>query len=126
MRLRTSRSILGLPLVVAILAGCSFVGASEITVDATNETDGPMTIQVVEGIGPDAVPYGPPQTLAGGEERSVELAVPGGDWAVTVNGGELLGSLDAGSRRGRLPVTLILSDGGPQWQAPQDWAGIDP
>src|SRR6185436_16646112 len=62
---------------------------------------------------PDAAPYGPSQTLAGGEERSVELAVPGGDWAVTVNGGELLGSLDAGSRRGRLPVTLILENGGP-------------
>jgi hypothetical protein len=77
MRLRISRSILGLSLVVAFLAGCSFVGASEITVDATNETNGLMTIQVVEGIGPDAVPYGPPQTLAGGEERSVELAVPG-------------------------------------------------
>ena len=85
-----------------------------------------MTIQAVEGIGPDAVPYGSPQTLAGGEERSVELAVPGGDWAVTVNGGEQLGSLDAGSRRGRLPVTVILSNSGPQWQAPQDWAGIDP
>jgi hypothetical protein len=126
MRLRISRSILGLPLVLAILVACSFVGASEITVDATNETEGPMTIQVVEGIGPDSMPYGSPHTLAGGEERSVELAVPGGDWAVTVNGGELLGSLDAGSRRGRLPVTLILSNSGPQWQAPQDWAGIDP
>jgi hypothetical protein len=45
---------------------------------------------------------------------------------VTVNGGELLGSLDAGSRRGRLPVTLILSDGGPLWRAPQDWTGVDP
>jgi len=125
MRLRISTWVLGPSLVVAILAGCSFVGASEITVEATNETDGPMTIQVVEGIGPDAVPYGPPQTLAGGEERSVELAVPGGDWAVTVNGGELLGSLDAGSRRGPLPVTLILENGGPLWRAPQDWAGVD-
>ena len=110
----------------AVLTACSMFGESEITVDAVNETGGLMTVQVVEGVGPDAAPYGPAHTLAAGEERSVELAVPGGDWAVSVNGGHLLGSADAGSRRGRLPVTLILSESGPHWQAPPDWAGIEP
>ena len=126
MRRRISRSILGLPLAVVILAGCSFVGVSEITVDATNQTDQAMVVQVMEGIGPDAAPYGPAHTVGPGDSQELELAVPGGDWAVTVNGGELVGSLDAGPRRGRLPVTLILADDGPYWQAPGDWASVDP
>jgi len=126
MRRRIPRSIPALPLAVAILTGCSFVGASEITVDATNESEQAMVVQVVEGIGADAAPYGPAHTVGPGESQELELAVPGGDWAVTVNGGELVGSLDAGSRRGRLPVTLILADDGPYWQAPGDWAIVDP
>ena len=110
---------------VLALAGCGILGASEITVDATNETNQPMIVQVVEGIGPDAVPYGPAHQVFPGESRELELAVPAGQWAVVVNGGELVGSLDAGPRRGRLPVTLVLSDNGPHWQAPADWAGSD-
>jgi len=126
MRRRISLSLRGLPVAVAILAGCSFVGASEITVDATNESGQAMVVQVTEGIGPDAAPYGPAHTVGPGESQELELAVPGGDWVVTVNGGELVGSLDAGSRRGRLPVTLILADDGSYWQAPGDWAIVDP
>jgi hypothetical protein len=114
-------------LVVAVgVAGCGMLGVGEITVDAINETAEPMVVQVVEGVGPDAPPFGPAHTVAPGETRPLELAVPGGDWAIVVNGGELLGSLDAGLQRGRLPVTLILSENGPHWQAPADWAGTDP
>lgn len=112
-------------LILLVVAACSMMGAAEITVGAVNETNEPMVIQVVEGMGPGAPPYGPAHTVGPGQERSVELAVPGGQWAVTVNGGELVGSLDAGVRRGRLPVTLILSDAGPHWQAPADWAVTD-
>jgi hypothetical protein len=126
MRRRISSSIIGLPVAVILLAGCTFVGASEITVDATNQTDQAMVVQVTEGVGPDAAPYGPAHTVGPGESQELELAVPGGDWAVTVNGGELVGSLDAGSRRGRLPVTLFLAEDGPYWQAPGDWAIVDP
>jgi hypothetical protein len=117
-----------LPLLVALAAaGCSYVSASEITVDAVNHSEAPMVIQIVEGAGPDAAPYGPPHEVDPGEEALLELAVPGGAWAVTVNGDALLDSSDAGLRRGRLPFTLILSpDGGSSWQAPADWAGIDP
>ena len=108
-----------------ILSGCSALGAGEITVDAVNESDEPMIIEVVEGVGPDAVAYSTEHVVGPGEERSVELAVPGGSWVVTVNGGHLLGDVDAGLRRGRLPVTLILSpDGRPNWQAPQGWAEV--
>ncbi len=107
------------------LGGCSAIGAAEITVDAVNESDGPMIIEVLEGVGPDGAAYSTEHIVAPGEQRSVELAVPGGSWVVTVNGGQLLGSDDAGPRRGRLPVTLILSpDGRLSWQAPQGWAEL--
>ncbi len=110
---------------LVILSGCSALGAAEITVDAINESDEPMTIQVLEGDGPDGVAYSTAHVVGPGEERSVELAVPGGSWVVSVNGGHLLGSVDAGVRRGRLPVTLIVSpDGSLSWQAPQGWAEV--
>lgn len=111
----------------AALVGCGFIGASEITVTGRNDSDFPMVVQVIEGIGGDGEPYGPPHTLAPLEERELELAVPGGDWTVTVNDARLLESLDTGGLRGRLPVTLILPAPddpvpGPYWEAPGGWA----
>jgi hypothetical protein len=128
--LARARGILAL-LAAAALAGCSVLGASEITVEARNEGDRRMVVQVVEGAGGDGAAYGPEHTLEPLEERTVELAVPGGDWTVTVNGARLLGSSDAGGRRGRLPVTLIVPAiddpiPGPYWQAPADWAQTGP
>ena len=90
-----------------VLSACSIVGASEITVDARNDSDLPMTVQVIEGSGADGNVFGPEHTLDPLEERTLELAVPGGEWTVTVNGARLLGSSDAAGRRGRLPVTLM-------------------
>lgn len=112
------------------LAGCSFLGA-EVTVDARNDSDFEMRIQVVEGIGPQARPFGPPHVLEPLEERAVELAVPGGEWMVTVDGARTFDSTDAAGRTGRLPVTLILPApddpiGQPHWRAPADWAGTGP
>ena len=111
-------------LAAVVLAGCAMFGA-EITVDARNEGDEVMVVQVVDGNG---APHGPAHQLEPLEERSLELAVPGGTWEVTVNGARLLGSSDAAGRSGRLPVTLILPApdhpaGGPYWEAPSDWAG---
>src|SRR5918996_2338669 len=111
-------------LAAVVLAGCAMFGA-EITVDARNEGDEAMVVQVVDGNG---APHGPAHQLEPLEERSLELAVPGGTWEVTVNGARLLGSSDAAGRSGRLPVTLILPApdhpaGGPYWEAPSDWFG---
>jgi hypothetical protein len=110
-----------------MLAGCGFLGASEITVSARNDSDLPMVVQVVRGTDDEGEPYGPAHTLAPLEERELELAVPGGDWTVTVNDARLLESLDAAGRRGRLPVTLIMPAPdhpvpGPYWESPADWS----
>ena len=115
----------GALVLAAVLAGCGFLGASEITVTARNDSDHPMVVQVIDAGGE---PSGPAHTVQPLEEREVELAVPGGDWTVTVNGARLMDSSDAGPRRGRIPVTLILPAPddpiqGPRWQAPADWAG---
>lgn len=98
---------------------------AEIRVDARNDSDEVMVIQVVDGNG---ALHGPAHRLAPLEEREVELAVPGGSWQVTVNGAPLLGSTDAAGRTGRLPVTLILPAPdapfpGPHWESPSDWPG---
>ena len=120
-----------LVVVAAMLSGCAVLGASEITLDARNDSDLPMTVQVTDGIDPDANVVGPEHTLAPLEERTLELAVPGGSWTVTVNGARLMDSSDAAGRRGRLPVTLIMPAiddpiPGPHWEAPADWAGAAP
>jgi len=112
-------------LAASLLAGCSLVGAAEITVDARNDSDQVMVVQVVDGNG---ARHGPAHTLEPLDARELELAVPGGAWNVTVNGAVLLGSTDAAGRTGRLPVTLILPAPDdpiqqPHWQAPADWAG---
>jgi hypothetical protein len=109
----------------ALLVACGLVGAGEITVTARNDSDLPMVVQV---IGAGGEPHGQAHRLVPLEERDVELAVPGGDWTVTVNGARLVDSSDAAGRRGRLPVTLILPAPddpiqGPRWEAPVDWAG---
>ena len=110
----------------AALAGCGFLGASEITIDAQNESDHAMVVQVVEGNAPGGAEYGPPHRLDPLEERQLELAVPGDDWTVTVNDARLFGSIDVGARRGRIPITIILPApdapvDGPFWRAPADW-----
>ena len=99
-------------LAASLLTGCSLVGAAEITVDARNDSDEVMVVQVVDGSG---APQGPAHTLEPLEERELELAVPGGTW-------------DVAGRTGRLPVTLILPAPDdpiqqPHWQGPSDWAG---
>jgi hypothetical protein len=109
---------------MSLVTACSFFGA-EITVNARNDSDFPMVVQVVDGNGQ---PHGPAHRLEALEEREVELAVPGGTWDVAVNGARLLTSTDAAGRTGRLPVTLILPApdhpvGGPYWEAPSDWVG---
>jgi hypothetical protein len=111
-------------LLAGVLAGCSFLGA-EITIDARNDSDHVMVVQVVDGNGD---PHGPAHRLEPLEERTVELAIPGGSWIVAVNGARLLTHTDAAGRTGRLPVTLILPApddpiGQPYWEAPSDWAG---
>ena len=85
------------------LAGCGFIGA-EITVDARNDSDFEMIVQVVDASG---APHGPAHRLFPLEQRELELAVPAGSWAVTVNGAELVDSAEAAGRTGRLPVTLV-------------------
>ena len=112
-------------LAACLLTACSLVGAAEITVDARNDSDQVMVVQVVDGNG---APHGPAHTLESLEDRELELAVPGGTWEVTVNGARLLGSADAAGRTGRVPVTLILPAPDdpiqqPHWQAPSDWTG---
>ena len=107
-----------------LVAGCGMLGASEITLQARNDSDVPMTVQVVDAAGD---PSGPAHTVGPLEIRELELAVPGGDWTVTVNGARLVGSTDVGPRRGPIPVTLLLPAPdapvqGPIWQAPADWA----
>jgi hypothetical protein len=124
MRRLTGTLFIGLAIT---LAGCGFLGASEITVSARNDSDLPMIVQVIGGIGGEGEAYGPPHTVAPLEERDLELAVPGGDWTVTVNGARLMESLDAGARRGRLPVTLIVPAPddpipGPYWESPGNWS----
>ena len=110
------------------LTGCSVLGGSEITVDARNDSDLPMSVQV---IGADGNVFGPEHIVDPLEERTLELAVPGGDWTVTLDGARLMDSSDAAGRRGRLPVTLIMPAvddpiPGPLWEAPVDWAGTAP
>jgi hypothetical protein len=128
MRARSVLSALGAALV---LSACSVFGGAEITVDARNDSDFPMSVQVTDGAGPDANVFGPEHTLDPLEGRTLELAVPGGDWTVTVNGARLMDSSDAAGRRGRLPVTLIVPAiddpiPGPYWEAPADWAQTAP
>ena len=117
--------------VPVLVAGCGLVGASQITVTARNDNEQDMVVQVIGGLGGEAAPHGDPHTVPPGTEEQLTLDVPGGDWTVTANGARLVSTSDAGSRRGELPVTLILPDpvdfaGGPYWEAPSDWAGAAP
>jgi len=120
-----ARTRLAAVLGASLLAGCSLIGAAEITVDARNDSDEVMVVQVVDGNG---APHGPAHTLPPLDERELELAIPGGSWVVTVNGARLMGSTDAAGRTGRLPVTLIVPApddpfGQPYWESPSDWPG---
>jgi hypothetical protein len=113
-------------MLAVLLGACGVLGSSQITVTARNESEQEMVVQVVSGFADEASPHGDSYTIAPGGEEQLTLAVPGGDWTVTVNGALLVGSSDAGSRRGELPVTLILPDPddfalGPYWEAPQGW-----
>jgi hypothetical protein len=126
MRRRSAGGLAGIAL--ASIAGCGLLGGGQITVTARNATDQEMVVQVIDAA---EAPYGESVTVSAGEERDVTVAVPGGDWTVSVNGARLLTSSDAGSRRGELPVTLVLPDPeefahGPFWEAPSDWAGAGP
>jgi hypothetical protein len=94
---------LALAFVTSMLAGCGLFGA-EITVDARNDGDLDMTVQVIDANG---APNGPAHRLEPLEERELELAIPAGAWAVTVNGAIVLESEQAQGRTGRLPVTLV-------------------
>jgi hypothetical protein len=119
------RATVTLLVALAILAaGCGLLDASEITLQARNDSDLPMLVQVIDAAGD---PSGPAHTVDPLEIRELELAVPGGDWTVTVNGARLVGSADVGPRRGPVPVTLLLPAPdapvqGPIWRAPADWA----
>jgi hypothetical protein len=109
-----------------LLGGCGILGASQITVSARNESEQEMVVQVIGGMSDDAARHGEAYTIAPGREEQLTLAVPGGDWTVTVNGAMLVSTSDAGDRRGELPVTLVLPDPdefdlGPYWEAPQGW-----
>jgi hypothetical protein len=128
MRLRHTTPLVAL---VALLTACSAIGAADITVTARNTSDVPMVVGVVEGGGAGGPAFGQPITLLPGQEGPVTLRVPGGAWTVTVNGALLLTHTDAGSRRGELPVTLVLPaddepPGRPHWLAPSGWAGAGP
>jgi hypothetical protein len=109
-----------------LLGGCGVFGASEITLTARNESEQEMVVQVIGGLSEDAAQYGDAHVIAPGREEELTLAVPGGDWTVSVNGGMLVSTSDAGDRRGELPVTLVLPDPddfalGPYWEAPSGW-----
>jgi hypothetical protein len=127
-----SRGTAILTIAIALLVvGCGMVGASQITVNARNDSEQEMEVGVVAGMDDGAPRHGTPVTLAPGESRDVTLDVPGGDWTVTVNGLRLLSTSDVGSRRGTLPVTVVLPDpadfpAGPYWEAPSDWAETAP
>jgi hypothetical protein len=86
-----------------VLVGCGMF-AAEITVEARNDSDHDMIVQVVDATG---VPHGPAHRLFPLEERAVELAIPRGAWAVTVNGVVIVESEEAQGRTGRLPVTIV-------------------
>ena len=112
--------------VALLVAGCGMIGASTITVTARNDSEQDMVVQVISGLSDGGAAHGEPHSIAPGTEEQLTLDVPGGDWTVTVNGGRLVSTTDAGSRRGELPVTLVLPDpddfaGGPYWEAPSDW-----
>jgi hypothetical protein len=118
-------------LAAVIVAGCSIVGASDITLVARNDSEDPMVVQVIQGQSDGDPPHGAPRTILPGSEERVTLPVPGGSWTVTVNGAHLVGSSDAADRRGELPITLILPDPaafphGPYWEAPGGWADTGP
>lgn len=113
-------------LLVATGSACSTIGASEITITARNDSENEMLVGVIGGDDADAPPYGDSYSVAPGEEAVLTLGVPGGGWAVTVNGRRMVGRSDAGERRGELPVTVILPDAaefalGPYWEAPVGW-----
>ena len=127
-RLWCSMLLVAVPVLVA---GCGLIGASQITVTARNDNEQEMVVQVIGGLGGEAAPHGDPHAVRPGIEEQLTLDVPGGDWTVAVNGARLVSISDAGSRRGALPVMLILPDpvdfaGGPYWEAPSDWAGAAP
>ena len=122
-RLSCSFVVVAVPMLVA---GCAVVGASQITVTGRNDSEQDMVVQVIGGLGDEAAPHGDAHTVAPGSEELLTLDVPGGDWTVTVNGGRLVSTSDAGNRRGELPVTLILPNPedfatGPYWEAPTEW-----
>jgi hypothetical protein len=118
-------------MLVMAAAGCSVVGASDVTLMARNDSEDPMVVQVIQGQSAEDAPHGEPRTIPPGVEERLTLPVPGGSWTVVVNGGLLVGSSDVGSRRGELPITLVLPDPadfahGPYWEAPSGWAETGP
>ncbi len=111
-----------------IMSGCSVIGASEISITARNDSEQEMVIGVISGVSEGDPQFGDQRIVAPGGEEQLTLGVPGGSWTVTVNGARLLNTSDAGSRRGELPVTVILPNAedfaiGPYWESPPGWAG---
>ncbi|MDQ4035488.1 MAG: hypothetical protein M3153_06105 [Chloroflexota bacterium] len=114
-------------LVALVLAGCSIVGASQITVATRNESDEPMVVRVIAGHDESAGVHGPTHTVPPATEGELTLGVPGGDWTVQVNGGMLLSTSDPHGRVGKLPVTLaVMPNGMVVWEAPSGWAEVGP
>lgn len=114
------------------IGACNAIGASQIVLVARNDSLEPMVVQVVDGVDQAAAkPFGEAHTIASGDSQELTLDVPGGQWTVTVNGAFLLSTSDTGSRRGELPVTLVLPPeghvaNGPYWEAPGGWAQLGP
>jgi hypothetical protein len=109
-------------LLAAMIAGCSVIGASQITVGTRNESDEPMVVRVLAGLDEASEVYGETFTVGPTAVGDLTLQVPGGDWTVEVNGGRLLSTSDTAGRVGELPVTLVVrADGLVTWEAPSDW-----
>jgi hypothetical protein len=105
-----------------LVAGCSVIGAGEITVTARNGSDEPMIVQVIQGVEDDGPVHGESFTVAPSAIGQLALQVPGGSWTVEVNGQPLLSTSDTAGRVGELPVTLSVGpDGFVSWEAPTDW-----
>jgi hypothetical protein len=108
--------------VAVIVAGCSIIGTSQITVATRNESDEPMIVRVIAGHDPSAGVHGEPHSIPPSSEGDLTLGVPGGDWTVEVNGGMLFSTSDTKGRVGELPVTLVVNpDGMVFFEAPGGW-----
>lgn len=124
----SARAVLLVVLSSVVLFGCQVVppailGGEAIVMDVANDSPRPIALvvaapgeitKVVGSVDPAFVP-------PGGKVTARFIVPSAGPWAIFAGGGELMGSIDVGARRGALPMGIEIGpDGSQSWWCQAD------